>query len=157
MGGTFKQKDRKMQSILQNHHDNLHKMTFWALVSTCFSLQISIIYHNSKKMILVVDRRRIKSVDNERTAMPFTDIYIGGAPAEVLHSRLVCNHYLEVIIILMFSDPYWSAYNKTFFPASILVNKPLDTLLSVSQSSEVPRVRLDPAQVNFAETGLVLR
>ncbi|NWV33027.1 LAMA4 protein, partial [Grantiella picta] len=51
--------------------------------------EISIIYHNSKKMILVVDRRHIKSVDNERTAMPFTDIYIGGAPAEILHSRLV--------------------------------------------------------------------
>ncbi|NXT86745.1 LAMA4 protein, partial [Anhinga rufa] len=50
--------------------------------------EISIIYHNSKKMILVVDRRHIKSVDNERTAMPFTDIYIGGAPAEILHSRL---------------------------------------------------------------------
>ncbi|KFP02184.1 Laminin subunit alpha-4 [Calypte anna] len=53
--------------------------------------EISIIYHNSKKMILVVDRRHIKSVDNERTAMPFTDIYIGGAPTEILHSRLVYN------------------------------------------------------------------
>ncbi|NXW62576.1 LAMA4 protein, partial [Eurystomus gularis] len=53
--------------------------------------EISIIYHNSKKMILVVDRRHIKSVDNERTAMPFTDIYIGGAPAEILQSRLVYN------------------------------------------------------------------
>ncbi|NXC20882.1 LAMA4 protein, partial [Corythaeola cristata] len=50
--------------------------------------EISIIYHNSKKMILVVDRRHIKSVDNERTAMPFTDIYIGGAPAEILHSSV---------------------------------------------------------------------
>ncbi|OPJ73168.1 laminin subunit alpha-4 [Patagioenas fasciata monilis] len=50
--------------------------------------EISIIYHNSKKMILVVDRRHIKSVDNERTAMPFTDIYIGGAPAEILHSSI---------------------------------------------------------------------
>ncbi|XP_051469051.1 laminin subunit alpha-4 isoform X2 [Apus apus] len=50
--------------------------------------EISIIYHNSKKMILVVDRRHIKSVDNERTAMPFTDIYIGGVPAEVLHSSI---------------------------------------------------------------------
>ncbi|NWU63800.1 LAMA4 protein, partial [Pterocles burchelli] len=53
--------------------------------------EISIIYHNSKKMILVVDRRHIKSVDNERTAMPFTDIYIGGAPAEILHSSLFSN------------------------------------------------------------------
>ncbi|NXF38323.1 LAMA4 protein, partial [Nyctibius bracteatus] len=50
--------------------------------------EISIIYHNSKKMILVVDRRHIKSVDNERTTMPFTDIYIGGAPAEILHSSI---------------------------------------------------------------------
>ncbi|NWI50065.1 LAMA4 protein, partial [Calyptomena viridis] len=54
--------------------------------------EISIIYHNSKKMILVVDRRHIKSVDNERTAMPFTDIYIGGAPAEILHSSSVSSH-----------------------------------------------------------------
>lgn len=75
-----------MESILQDHHNSLQKVTF---LSTCFSFQISIIYHNSKKMILVVDRRHIKSVDNERTAMPFTDIYIGGAPAEILHSRLV--------------------------------------------------------------------
>ncbi|NXU87921.1 LAMA4 protein, partial [Xiphorhynchus elegans] len=56
--------------------------------------EISIIYHNSKKMILVVDRRHIKSVDNERTAMPFTDIYIGGAPADILHSRLVISSHL---------------------------------------------------------------
>ncbi|XP_027548756.1 laminin subunit alpha-4 isoform X3 [Neopelma chrysocephalum] len=54
--------------------------------------EISIIYHNSKKMILVVDRRHIKSVDNERTAMPFTDIYIGGAPAEILHSSSIISH-----------------------------------------------------------------
>uniref|UniRef100_A0A8C0ZEW5 Laminin subunit alpha-4 n=1 Tax=Cyanistes caeruleus TaxID=156563 RepID=A0A8C0ZEW5_CYACU len=56
--------------------------------------EISIIYHNSKKMILVVDRRHIKSVDNERTAMPFTDIYIGGAPTEILHSRILEAHLL---------------------------------------------------------------
>jgi len=93
----FKQKDIKMQSILLNHHDNLQKMIFWALLSTWFSFQISIIYHNSKKMILVVDRRHIKSVDNERTAMPFTDIYIGGAPAEILHSRLVYNWHSIII------------------------------------------------------------
>ncbi|NXG20283.1 LAMA4 protein, partial [Grallaria varia] len=54
--------------------------------------EISIIYHNSKKMILVVDRRHIKSVDNERTAMPFTDIYIGGAPAEIFHSSSISSH-----------------------------------------------------------------
>ncbi|NXC53117.1 LAMA4 protein, partial [Aleadryas rufinucha] len=58
--------------------------------------EISIIYHNSKKMILVVDRRHIKSVDNERTAMPFTDIYIGGAPAEILHSS-ISSHLAGII------------------------------------------------------------
>ncbi|NXH10683.1 LAMA4 protein, partial [Bucco capensis] len=58
--------------------------------------EISIIYHNSKKMILVVDRRHIKSVDNERTAMPFTDIYIGGAPADILHSS-ISSHLAGII------------------------------------------------------------
>uniref|UniRef100_A0A669Q8X0 Laminin subunit alpha-4 n=1 Tax=Phasianus colchicus TaxID=9054 RepID=A0A669Q8X0_PHACC len=58
--------------------------------------EISIIYHNSKKMILVVDRRHIKSVDNERTAMPFTDIYIGGAPAEILQSS-ISSHLAGII------------------------------------------------------------
>lgn len=48
-------------------------------------------------MILVVDRRHIKSIDNERTAMPFTDIYIGGAPVEVLQSRLVYSWDLVII------------------------------------------------------------
>ena len=49
--------------------------------------QISIIYHNDKKMILVVDRRHVKSMDNEKMNIPFTDIYIGGAPPEILQSR----------------------------------------------------------------------
>nr|DBA26589.1 TPA: hypothetical protein GDO54_010830 [Pyxicephalus adspersus] len=48
--------------------------------------EISLIYHNSKKMILVVDRKHVKSVDNEKTAISFTDIYIGGAPAPILES-----------------------------------------------------------------------
>ncbi|KAJ1155102.1 hypothetical protein NDU88_007838 [Pleurodeles waltl] len=48
--------------------------------------EISIIYHHSKKMILVVDRRHVKSVDNEKMSIPFSDIYIGGAPSEILHS-----------------------------------------------------------------------
>ncbi|KAK1338098.1 hypothetical protein QTO34_001208 [Cnephaeus nilssonii] len=42
--------------------------------------EISIIYHNDKKMILVVNRRHVKSMDNEKMKIPFTDIYIGGAP-----------------------------------------------------------------------------
>lgn len=48
--------------------------------------EISVIYHNFKKMILVVDRKHVKSVDNDKTPIPFTDIYIGGAPAQILES-----------------------------------------------------------------------
>lgn len=54
--------------------------------------EISIIYHNDKKMILVVDRRHVKSTDNEKKKIPFTDIYIGGAPQEVLQSRTLRAH-----------------------------------------------------------------
>uniref|UniRef100_H0X4C4 Laminin subunit alpha 4 n=1 Tax=Otolemur garnettii TaxID=30611 RepID=H0X4C4_OTOGA len=54
--------------------------------------EISIIYHNDKKMILVVDRRHIKSMDNEKMKIPFTDIYIGGAPPEILQSRTLRTH-----------------------------------------------------------------
>ncbi|XP_058163284.1 laminin subunit alpha-4 isoform X3 [Dasypus novemcinctus] len=56
--------------------------------------EISIIYHNDKKMILVVDRRHVKSMDNEKMKIPFTDIYIGGAPAEILQSRTLRAHLL---------------------------------------------------------------
>ncbi|XP_075718406.1 laminin subunit alpha-4 [Rhinoderma darwinii] len=48
--------------------------------------EISIIYHNSKKMILVVDRKHVKSVDNDKTSIPFTDIFIGGASSHILQS-----------------------------------------------------------------------
>ncbi|XP_069830960.1 laminin subunit alpha-4 isoform X2 [Dendropsophus ebraccatus] len=48
--------------------------------------EISVIYHNSKKMILVVDRKHVKSVDNDKTSIPFTDIFIGGAPSTILQS-----------------------------------------------------------------------
>ncbi|XP_059886415.1 laminin subunit alpha-4 [Delphinus delphis] len=54
--------------------------------------EISIIYHNDKKMILVVDRRHVKSMDNEKMKIPFTDIYIGGAPPEILESRTLRVH-----------------------------------------------------------------
>ncbi|XP_055980995.1 laminin subunit alpha-4 isoform X1 [Sorex fumeus] len=54
--------------------------------------EISIIYHNDKKMILVVDRRHVKSMDNEKRKMPFKDIYIGGAPPEILQSRALTAH-----------------------------------------------------------------
>ncbi|XP_030874033.1 laminin subunit alpha-4 [Leptonychotes weddellii] len=55
--------------------------------------EISIIYHNDKKMILVVDRRHVKSMDNEKMKIPFTDIYIGGAPTEILQSRTLRAHF----------------------------------------------------------------
>nr|XP_006123285.1 laminin subunit alpha-4 [Pelodiscus sinensis] len=54
--------------------------------------EISVIYHNSKKMILVVARQHIKSMENEKKAIPFTDIYIGGAPSEILKSSSVSPH-----------------------------------------------------------------
>lgn len=54
--------------------------------------EISIIYHNDKKMILVVDRRHVKSMDNEKMKIPFTDIYVGGAPPEILQSRTLRAH-----------------------------------------------------------------
>nr|XP_056712346.1 laminin subunit alpha-4 [Euleptes europaea] len=54
--------------------------------------EISVIYHNSKKMILVVDRRHVKSIENEKKNMPFTDVYIGGAPTEILKSSGVSSH-----------------------------------------------------------------
>ncbi|XP_077875567.1 laminin subunit alpha-4 isoform X3 [Ictidomys tridecemlineatus] len=54
--------------------------------------EISIIYHNDKKMILVVDRRHVKSMDNEKMKIPFTDIFIGGAPPEILQSRTLRAH-----------------------------------------------------------------
>uniref|UniRef100_A0A8C9U0A8 Laminin, alpha 4 n=1 Tax=Scleropages formosus TaxID=113540 RepID=A0A8C9U0A8_SCLFO len=42
--------------------------------------EVSIIYHHSKKIILLVDRSHVKSMDNEKKTLPFSDIYIGGAP-----------------------------------------------------------------------------
>ncbi|KAL4649067.1 laminin subunit alpha-4 [Arapaima gigas] len=49
--------------------------------------EVSVIYHHSKKIILLVDRSHVKSMDNERTTLPFSNIYIGGAPTNVLLSR----------------------------------------------------------------------
>uniref|UniRef100_UPI00398E985A laminin subunit alpha-4 n=1 Tax=Pristiophorus japonicus TaxID=55135 RepID=UPI00398E985A len=48
--------------------------------------EVSFIYHNSKKMILLIDRINVKSVENEKKNMHFSDVYVGGAPAEVLSS-----------------------------------------------------------------------
>nr|XP_033792839.1 laminin subunit alpha-4 [Geotrypetes seraphini] len=57
-----------------------------AQINDARSHEVSVIYHNYKKMILVVDRRHVKTVENDKMSMPFTDIYIGGAPSDVLYS-----------------------------------------------------------------------
>ncbi|XP_051781199.1 laminin subunit alpha-4 [Erpetoichthys calabaricus] len=49
--------------------------------------EISVIYHNSKKVILLVDRNHVKSVENEKKDIFFTTTYIGGVPLEILNSR----------------------------------------------------------------------
>ncbi|KAJ8356009.1 hypothetical protein SKAU_G00188030 [Synaphobranchus kaupii] len=49
--------------------------------------EVSIIYHHSKKIILLVDRSHVKSLENEKKTLPFSDIYIGGAPSSILLSR----------------------------------------------------------------------
>ncbi|XP_053541993.1 laminin subunit alpha-4 [Ictalurus punctatus] len=49
--------------------------------------EVSVIYHQSKKVILLVDRSFIKSTENEKKTLPFNDIYIGGAPSDMLQSR----------------------------------------------------------------------
>ncbi|XP_051952446.1 laminin subunit alpha-4 isoform X1 [Xyrauchen texanus] len=49
--------------------------------------EVSVIYHHSKKVILLVDRSHVKSIENEKKPLPFSDIYIGGAPFSILLSR----------------------------------------------------------------------
>uniref|UniRef100_A0AAR2JA70 Laminin, alpha 4 n=1 Tax=Pygocentrus nattereri TaxID=42514 RepID=A0AAR2JA70_PYGNA len=49
--------------------------------------EVSVIYHFSKKIILLVDRTFVKSMENEKKLLPFSDIYIGGAPSSLLLSR----------------------------------------------------------------------
>ncbi|CAJ1077321.1 laminin subunit alpha-4 isoform X2 [Xyrichtys novacula] len=49
--------------------------------------EVSVIYHQSKKVILLVDKSHIKSLENPKTTLPFSDIYIGGAPSSILKSR----------------------------------------------------------------------
>uniref|UniRef100_A0A672IGD7 Laminin, alpha 4 n=1 Tax=Salarias fasciatus TaxID=181472 RepID=A0A672IGD7_SALFA len=49
--------------------------------------EVSVIYHQSKKVILLVDKSHVKSMENPKTTLPFSDIYIGGAPSSVLQSR----------------------------------------------------------------------
>ncbi|XP_046877503.1 laminin subunit alpha-4 [Hypomesus transpacificus] len=50
--------------------------------------EVSVIYHYSKKIILLVDKSHVKSMENEKKTLPFSDIYIGGAPSRVLLSRM---------------------------------------------------------------------
>uniref|UniRef100_A0A667ZHP6 Laminin, alpha 4 n=1 Tax=Myripristis murdjan TaxID=586833 RepID=A0A667ZHP6_9TELE len=49
--------------------------------------EVSVIYHQSKKVILLVDKSHVKSMENQKTTLPFSDIYIGGAPSDILKSR----------------------------------------------------------------------
>uniref|UniRef100_A0A3Q4BIK6 Laminin, alpha 4 n=1 Tax=Mola mola TaxID=94237 RepID=A0A3Q4BIK6_MOLML len=48
--------------------------------------EVSVIYHQSKKVILLVDKSHVKSLENPKTTLPFSDIYIGGAPSGILKS-----------------------------------------------------------------------
>uniref|UniRef100_A0A7N8Y598 Laminin, alpha 4 n=1 Tax=Mastacembelus armatus TaxID=205130 RepID=A0A7N8Y598_9TELE len=50
--------------------------------------EVSVIYHQSKKVILLVDKSHVKSMENPKTTLPFSDIYIGGAPSSILKSSL---------------------------------------------------------------------
>ncbi|XP_069017816.1 LOW QUALITY PROTEIN: laminin subunit alpha-4 [Embiotoca jacksoni] len=49
--------------------------------------EVSVIYHQSKKVILLVDKSHVKSMENPKITLPFSDIYIGGAPSAILKSR----------------------------------------------------------------------
>uniref|UniRef100_A0A8C1L927 Laminin, alpha 4 n=1 Tax=Cyprinus carpio TaxID=7962 RepID=A0A8C1L927_CYPCA len=48
--------------------------------------EVSVIYHHSKKIILLVDKSHVKSMENEKKPLPFSDVYIGGAPSSILLS-----------------------------------------------------------------------
>lgn len=49
--------------------------------------EVSVIYHQFKKFILLVDKTLVNTVVNPRSPLPFSDIYIGGAPSSILKSR----------------------------------------------------------------------
>uniref|UniRef100_A0A8C8DYB3 Laminin, alpha 4 n=1 Tax=Oryzias sinensis TaxID=183150 RepID=A0A8C8DYB3_9TELE len=46
--------------------------------------EMSVIYHQSKKVILLLDKNHVKTMENPKTTLPFSDIYIGGAPSSIL-------------------------------------------------------------------------
>lgn len=50
---------------------------------------MSVIYHQSKKVILLLDKNHVKTMENPKTTLPFSDIYIGGAPSSILKARSV--------------------------------------------------------------------
>uniref|UniRef100_A0A1A8V2I3 Laminin, alpha 4 n=1 Tax=Nothobranchius furzeri TaxID=105023 RepID=A0A1A8V2I3_NOTFU len=49
--------------------------------------EVTVIYHHSRKVILVVDKNLVKTFENPKTTLPFSDIYIGGAPSGILKAR----------------------------------------------------------------------
>lgn len=49
--------------------------------------EVSVIYHQSKKVILLVDKGHVRSLENPKTTLPFSDVYIGGVPSQVLKAR----------------------------------------------------------------------
>uniref|UniRef100_A0A3P9L0B7 Laminin subunit alpha 4 n=1 Tax=Oryzias latipes TaxID=8090 RepID=A0A3P9L0B7_ORYLA len=49
--------------------------------------EMSVIYHQSKKVILLLDKNHVKTMENPKTTLPFSDIYIGGAPSSILKAR----------------------------------------------------------------------
>ncbi|KAI7799330.1 Laminin [Triplophysa rosa] len=63
--------------------DNLGKLQ----INNARYHEVSVIYHHSKKIFLLVDKSNVKSVENEKKTLPFSDIYIGGAPSSILLSR----------------------------------------------------------------------
>ncbi|KAJ0061302.1 hypothetical protein NL108_014826 [Boleophthalmus pectinirostris] len=46
--------------------------------------EVSVIYHQSKKVILLVDKGHVKSIENPKTTLPFSHVYIGGVPSSIL-------------------------------------------------------------------------
>ncbi|CAL9691756.1 unnamed protein product [Knipowitschia caucasica] len=49
--------------------------------------EVSVIYHQSKKVILLVDKGHVKSIENPKTTLPFSNVYIGGVPSNILKAR----------------------------------------------------------------------
>uniref|UniRef100_A0AAY4BMX2 Laminin subunit alpha-4 n=1 Tax=Denticeps clupeoides TaxID=299321 RepID=A0AAY4BMX2_9TELE len=85
--------------------------------------EISIIYHHSKKIILLVDRSHVKTLDNEKKPLPFTDIYIGGAPSSILSSRtslvLKCGFRRINFLFQMSRQAYFNGESYLGFTAKI--------------------------------------